>query len=164
MVETLDSGKRQIFETGAQRDTNEKPDFSRIPLWLLNVLQFVFTHKWYRPNKKNNPIIGYEKISETRHDLIPDLALNRLGGLYHRGALKYSDNNWKKGIPLARYFASALRHLLAWAFGDTSEDHLAAVAWNVFSIMWTEREIALGRLPKKYGNAGPLTDNDTTPS
>ena len=96
---TKDSGKRQVFESGMQRDTQE---------------------------------------GKPRYDLIPSGPLHRLADLYARGALKYDDNNWMKGQPYSRTYASLFRHMMQWREGDRSEDHLAAVAWNAFSLMWYE--------------------------
>ena len=93
---TKDSGKRQQFETGAQRDTQE---------------------------------------GKPRYDLIPTHALRRVADLYARGAEKYDDNNWHKGINFSRCLASLERHLHQWKQGDTEEDHLAAVVWNALAIM-----------------------------
>ena len=73
-----------------------------------------------------------------RFDLIPPRPLARLAGVYERGAAKYSDNNWKQGIPLSRCLDSALRHLNQFKAGDRDEDHLAQAAWNIFSMMWYE--------------------------
>lgn len=74
-----------------------------------------------------------------RYDLIPVGPLKRLADLYMRGAAKYDDNNWKKGQPYSRAYASLFRHMIAWREGDRSEDHLAAVAWNAFTLMWYEQ-------------------------
>lgn len=73
-----------------------------------------------------------------RYDLIPTGPLKRLADLYARGAEKYDDDNWKKGQPYSRAYASLFRHLMQWRNGDTDEDHLAAVAWNAFTIMYYE--------------------------
>ena len=73
-----------------------------------------------------------------RYDLIPTGPLRRLADLYARGAEKYDDDNWKKGQPYSRAYASLFRHLMQWRNGDTDEDHLAAVAWNAFTLMYYE--------------------------
>lgn len=96
---TKDSGKRQKFDSGMVRDTQE---------------------------------------GKPRYDLIPTEGLHRLADLYARGAEKYDDNNWQKGQPFSRAYASLFRHVIAWREGDRSEDHLAAVAWNSFALMWYE--------------------------
>ncbi len=62
------------------------------------------------------------------------------------------DRNWEKGLPLSRFMDSAERHVNQFKAGDRTEDHLAAVLWNIYGVIWTEREIALGRLPKELYN------------
>lgn len=86
-----------------------------------------------------------------RFDLIPAYPLKRLAQLYERGAEKYADNNWQKGQPLANYLDSAMRHMNDYRDGDRAEDHLIAVAWNVFAYIWTERAIEQGKLPASLG-------------
>ena len=78
---------------------------------------------------------------------IPPIALTRLARHCEAGAKKYGIGNFRKGIPLSRLYDSAFRHLLAASQGDNTEDHLAAVLWNVSVWMWTDAEISAGRLP-----------------
>lgn len=73
-----------------------------------------------------------------RFDLIPSASLERLAGLYGRGAEKYGPYNWARGIPVSRNIASLERHLQQFKAGERDEDHLAAVAWNAFAIMHYE--------------------------
>ncbi len=90
-----------------------------------------------------------------RYDLISPWALTRLANHMARGAKKYGDRNWEKGMPRARLFSSALRHLMQaimaanepgdpWgvvrAFNNTedAEDHLSAVLFNVMAIIHFE--------------------------
>jgi len=75
-----------------------------------------------------------------RFDLIPTEGLRRLADLYARGAEKYDDDNWKKGQPFSRAYASLFRHLIQWREGDRSEDHIAAVAWNAMALMYYEEK------------------------
>jgi len=70
--------------------------------------------------------------------LIPWEPLQRLSIHFQNGAGKYGRNNWKKGMPVARYLDSAVRHIYKRIEGQTDEDHLAAAAWNVLCAMWTE--------------------------
>lgn len=70
-----------------------------------------------------------------RYDLISPFATRRLAEWYELGAKKYADRNWEKGIPFSRYVDSAKRHLDKFIMGMEDEDHLAAVAWNVYAIM-----------------------------
>lgn len=70
-----------------------------------------------------------------RYDLVSPFALKRLAIVYEKGAKKYADRNWEKGMPHTRYLDSAIRHLNQYLQGDTDEDHLGHAAWNVFAIM-----------------------------
>lgn len=83
-----------------------------------------------------------------RFDLIPAYPLFRLAKLYEAGAIKYADRNWEKGIPTGRFLDSAFRHLMNYQNGDRSEDHLTAVAWNIFGLIWTQEQVRRGKLPE----------------
>ena len=84
-----------------------------------------------------------------RFDLVPAYPHLRLAQHYENGAKKYADRNWEKGLDLGRFIDSAERHLGQFKDGDRTEDHLAAVLWNIYGYIWTEREIQAGRLPKE---------------
>lgn len=73
-----------------------------------------------------------------RYDLIPPGPLERLAMHYTNGAIKYSAHNWTKGMPSNRFLESLMRHLEQYRAGDREEDHLAAVAWNAFGMMYFE--------------------------
>lgn len=75
---------------------------------------------------------------KTRYDLIPADALKRWGDLMGRGAVKYGESNWTLGIDTGRFYESALRHLYTYILGDRTEDHLAAVLFNVGGMMFFE--------------------------
>lgn len=99
---TKDSGKRQEFASGMQRDTqDDKPRFDLLfPVGVPYSDQF----------------------------------LTRVAELLARGAVKYSERNWESAAgeeELARFKSSALRHLIQYINGETDEDHLAAVAFNL---------------------------------
>lgn len=76
-----------------------------------------------------------------RFDLIPTEGLRRLADLYARGAEKYGDDNWKKGQPYSRAYASLFRHLIQWREGDRTEDHIAAVVFNAFALIYYEENL-----------------------
>jgi len=67
--------------------------------------------------------------------LLPVLSLLRIGMLYTRGAKKYDSWNWAKGMPYSEFMNSAMRHLFAFLRGDTDEDHLSAICFNIMSII-----------------------------
>lgn len=82
-----------------------------------------------------------------RPDLISPYADEREGVWMERGAAKYAERNWEKGIPISRCVASLRRHFMAYMMGKTDEDHMAAVRTNASFILHYEHEIAAGRLP-----------------
>ena len=69
-----------------------------------------------------------------RYDLLDRAFLKRWAELMARGAKKYGENNWRKAATseeLDRFRASAVRHLFQWLDNDITEDHAAAVAFNL---------------------------------
>lgn len=91
-----------------------------------------------------------------RYGLIPIGPLRRLAMRYTDGAKAYGEDNYQKGIPFSRVADSLLRHIYSYLDGDSSEDHLAAVAWNAFALMFYEEQIIKGKLPSILND---LTDN-----
>lgn len=79
-----------------------------------------------------------DEAGKGRFDLIPFEPMMRLARWYELGAKKYGDRNWEHGLPVSRCVSAALRHLFKYLAGMRDEDHLAAVAWNVFAIMHFE--------------------------
>lgn len=79
---------------------------------------------------------------------IPPEALFRLAKHYERGAKKVSLHNWLLGMNLSWFIDSAQRHLWALQTGDNSEDHAAAILWNICGFMETDRRIRAGVLPQ----------------
>lgn len=71
-----------------------------------------------------------------RLSLVPPGPLARLAMHYTNGAKKYGDGNWTLGQPASRFTDSLGRHFLAFLEGDQGEDHLAAIAWNAFALMY----------------------------
>lgn len=93
-----------------------------------------------------------------RFDLLPYAALRRLAVWFEEGARKYAARNWERGMPLTKYFNSAMRHAFAHLCGLRDEDHAAAFAWNAFCYMETEARIKAGILPKElYDIPEPLS-------
>lgn len=148
---TLDSGNRDEYSTGARRDNGgDKPNPLRMtPEAYRKIFGFKFD--------RSDPLwTGADKVLDPEYRLIPPLPLNRVQGLFERGAEKYGDNNWQKGIPMQRIFESMMRHMILWWAGDTTEDHAAAVVWNAMTAMVIEHEVIWGQLPRELGNAGAL--------
>lgn len=92
-----------------------------------------------------------------RPSLIHPYFLSRFGLHLAKGAEKYSDWNWSKGMPLADWYDSLFRHMNAMLVGDKSEDHLSAICFNAMGIMITEKGIEVGIYPKELNNTPNLT-------
>ena len=72
---------------------------------------------------------------------MPSNALRRLSQRYEYGHIKYGDSAaYKDGLPVSDCLDSIFRHLVSYMDGDNSEDHLAAIAWGCFAIMYYEEE------------------------
>lgn len=72
-----------------------------------------------------------------RYDLISPVALRRLAQVLERGAKKYGERNWEKGIPVGRYLDSAIRHIYQYIEGHEDEDHLGHAMWNIMAAIHT---------------------------
>jgi hypothetical protein len=95
-----------------------------------------------------------------RYDLLPFHAIERVAHIFEKGAKKYAEENWRKGIPLRRYLDSALRHLSKAAQGQRDEDHFAMAAWNVMCLLETEFMIKQGILPTELDNLPQWFSNE----
>ncbi len=86
-----------------------------------------------------------------RFDLISPFAMYRIAKHYEGGAVKYGDRNWEKGQPIMRYLDSAERHInnlkAALLLGKQTEDHAAAIIWNMMGYIHTEEMLKINRLP-----------------
>jgi hypothetical protein len=87
-----------------------------------------------------------------RFDLLPFRAIWGVSKIFEGGALKYSPNNWRKGIPLARFVDSGMRHLAKWMMGWKDEPHLEMAVWNFMCLLETKGMIEEGLLPEKLNN------------
>ena len=76
------------------------------------------------------------------YDLVSPLAIHRLAVHLEKGAAKYGDRNWEKGIKYQRLIQALLRHTYQFLAGMDDEDHLAAMMCN---IMFLTHFDALGR-------------------
>lgn len=83
-----------------------------------------------------------------RWDLLPWPEVGEAVEVLTFGALKYEDDNWKKvDLPRARYFAAALRHLIAWWGGERKDpesgrSHLAHAVCCLLFLMWFDNRDA----------------------
>ena len=70
--------------------------------------------------------------------------MTRIASHLTKGIAKYGERNWEKADSeeeLARFKASALRHIHQWFCGDTDEDHASAVFYNMLAAITTEYKL-----------------------
>lgn len=91
-----------------------------------------------------------------RYDLLPPRAVREVARHFEAGAKKYAERNWEKGIPLARFLDSGIRHAFAALQGDDDENHAAAAAWNLLCFLETRARIRDGYLPAELDNLPKL--------
>ena len=95
-----------------------------------------------------------------RPDLISPFFLMRLGEHLRKGANKYTEWNWAKGIPSSRCFESCIRHLMQYAMGKRDEDHLSAAAFNIMAIIHNEETEGKAALVESGSISSARTLND----
>lgn len=68
---------------------------------------------------------------EERYDLLPLAGLRRGAAAMAKGARTHGEGNWMKGIPVSHCLNHALKHIVQYMEGDTSEDHLGHAVCNL---------------------------------
>ena len=110
------------------------------------------TMKVNKLNLKEENMSNKEKLKEgvkhdsekNRLDLIVPEFIEEIGKVLTFGSKKYDDNNWKKLDNLQdRYYAAALRHLMAWRKGEKNDpetglSHLSHAASCIQFVLWKE--------------------------
>lgn len=88
--------------------------------------------------ERQNDALRYDE-GKIRYDLLPADSIQELARVYTKGAAKYAERNWEKGMSWSRCFGSLMRH--AWAFwrGETHDQetgchHMAMAAWNCLAL------------------------------
>ena len=142
-----DSGSRREFESGAVRDASEgKGRCDLLPLDVVsNLLSAgnlervgeLYLIEEFKRNKDTYYLTQAILAFSVRTNInVPTLILE-VSKQFEDGAKKYTENNWKKGIPLHCYIDSAVRHFLKFLRGDTDEPHDRAFIWNLLCACWT---------------------------
>lgn len=85
--------------------------------------------------KKENGFKRENKAGKGMPALISPFMLERLSKLLEKGADMYGARNWEQGDYYSNFTNSAFRHLMGWMKGDNSEDHLAAIIFNIQAII-----------------------------
>ena len=87
---------------------------------------------------KQEPGKRYD-VGKLRYDLVPVDALKEVVRVYSKGAEKYADRNWEKGMSWSRVVGPLMRHLEAFRQGElidaeTGCYHTAMIAWNAMAL------------------------------
>lgn len=77
----------------------------------------------------------YEKYKEGDVWKLFVSMLKELAIHYQKGAVKYGENNWRKGIPQWSFEDSGFRHLCQYINGETDEPHHISSIWNMMCWM-----------------------------
>ncbi len=80
------------------------------------------------------------KLDDVRFDLISPQALRRLAATYNEGAVKYGDNNFRKGMEFSNVINHVLEHINTYLANSDpdGEDHLAHACWGLMTLMEQE--------------------------
>lgn len=81
-----------------------------------------------------------------RYELLDRTYLREWAELMARGAEKYGDDNWRLADSkeeLARFKASALRHMFQWMDDETDEAHHVAVAFNIAAAEYVKKKLEM---------------------
>lgn len=70
-----------------------------------------------------NELGGRQSYVGARFDLVPPSSLKAVAEVMAKGAVKYSENNWKR-ITTNEHINHAYNHVNLYLLGDTSEPHL----------------------------------------
>lgn len=150
--ELVDSGERKSFDTGAVREIIPgKGRFDLIPFdAMTNIIDdpiykyigiYMETHNVEYLEKAVHDALRIEfhkknRSVENEYDFLMKLAHH-----FEQGALKYDDDNWKKGLPIKSFIDSGCRHYCKYKLGHTDEPHFIAFTWNLICAIWTTKNI-----------------------
>lgn len=92
----------------------------------------------------NDPAKRFD-LGKARWDLIPDDVLEKIAEIYTHGALKYGEENWRKGMKWKRCIGSLKRHTKAFTIGQDIDPeskcyHLGQIIWNAMTLLWYQLE------------------------
>lgn len=79
-----------------------------------------------------------------RLDLLSPIAMIEIARVMGHGAIKYGDNNWRKGFKYSRLIAAILRHIFAYMSGEkldpeTGISHLAHASCGLMFLLEFEK-------------------------
>lgn len=136
-----DSGERREFESGAVRDRSEgKGRCDLLPLevassFLLDDIILMSLAAFRKTLDTKYLYSALHSFAEEAFDSEETMLLE-VSKHFEEGAKKYSEDNWRRGIPPKDYLDSMTRHYLKWLRGDDDEPHDRAFVWNVMCCIW----------------------------
>lgn len=97
-----------------------------------------------KTGNSNDPAKRFD-LGKARWELIPDDALEKIVEIYSHGAIKYDEENWRKGMKWKRCIGSMKRHMKAFTTGEDIDPdskclHLGQIAWNAITLLWYQLE------------------------
>jgi len=93
-----------------------------------------------------NPLTGGQKgQKDIRFSLLPVDELWEVARLYHAGASKYEDHNWRLGYDWSLSYDALMRHATQFWNGESADEetgchHLASVIFHALALMYFEKE------------------------
>lgn len=104
---------------------------------------------------------------KVRVDLVPPEMVMAFAQVAGKGAEKYPERNWEKGMAFSKVYAPLMRHLLKWWMledrdPETDLSHLKHVLWNAAALVtYLERGIGQDDRP---GKGAPGTVRAASPA
>lgn len=89
---------------------------------------------------------GEKGMKPERYDLLPKPGLDAMARVYDFGASKYADHNWRRGYEWSKSISAALRHMMAFQDGETSDPesglpHPAHAMFHMAAVLtWLEEQ------------------------
>lgn len=89
----------------------------------------------------NKPAEGLRyNEGKLRYDLLEPYAIRELVRVFTKGAEKYEQHNWLKGMDWSKCLASLKRHIAAFELGEDRDSetgcfHMAHAAWNALALV-----------------------------
>ncbi len=133
-----------LFEEGQESIRLNDEEFSKLKSILDRENQKIDDSFRKRTIDKLLPQVKEEALryddNKMRFDLLPVEGIIELTRVYTIGAIKYKDNNWRKGMKFSKCVASLERHWIKWKLGEqvdpeTGCHHLAHVCWNAMTLL-----------------------------
>ena len=137
-----DSGVRREFESGAVRDmAGGKGRFDLMPLDVVaelyhsDIIDAIASFK--EDGDVDDLYMALRLFCVSNYDSNMAKMMLEVSKHFERGAEKYGEYNWQKGIPCDSYIDSACRHYFKLEAGYDDEPHAEAFVWNLLCLAWT---------------------------